>query len=613
MPEKRYRLTRILFMPVILLHLVFTGVLIVVGALIVGLWLGIREEWFGEEDDALPKGNSDGSTSLPLKRLTWVGASLLTAAACVLVGSELALQLVPLSMRADDVRIRLVAVDWAGPAAKWPARIGASGDIFRDLLRLAATDSDARIRNSTLGILASDLYTSDRVIQAFRDYVLDPNPIVQANAIDAMLRLGQEADKTDWALLYMADWLTHDGENDLPATAARHLVLRLSEDRIYAMLIDDIECLYRCGLSMITGNCTEEVASAALRAMAFYRLPVEERERLKTARAQPTRSWWSADFHRIDDRPAAIEERLLQAETEGSRGAVEQLRWADAKSADTLAAYRIYLERYPDGRYAQDARTRQAALLCDAAPFALTSQEGTREALERFLQEYPGHRREREARELLRSLDGYDIVDLLDKCMIEVEPAGSGIESVAVKVRRLVPYGVTVKVPVGTFFVSEKPSTQNMVATSECEETLTTDEWTTLSVPAACANHSRDVPGFTDRFTVQHSAHSLDLVRLMPVLDGAQVSYGVRQAAVWIVTDNVNYANLGRLVRRASWMPTGGSPVIRHYEAAQAMKICDEAGIEITQKAIWQDRATIINGLQDTDLKIWLETKQAAY
>jgi hypothetical protein len=156
--------------------------------------------------------------------------------------------------------------------------------------------------------------------------------------------------------------------------------------------------------------------------------------------------------------------------------------------------------------------------------------------------------------------------------MIEVEPARSGIESVAVKVRRLVPYGVTVKVPVGTFFVSEKPSTQNMVATSECEETLTTDEWTTLSVPAACANHSRDVPGFTDRFTVQHSAHSLDLVRLMPVLDGAQVSYGVRQAAVWIVTDNVNYANLGRLVRRASWMPTGGSPVIRHYEAAEAMK-----------------------------------------
>ncbi len=612
MPEKRHRLIRILFLPVIILHFVFRVLLLVACALVLAPWEVIQEEWLGKKSQTPPEEPANEYMRLFSNRAIWVGASLLTAAAFVLLGSELAIQLTRLALRTDDVRIRLVALDWAGPAAKWPARIGAPGDIFDDLLRLASTDSDARVRNSALGILASDLGTPDAVIPALRDYVLAPNPIIQVNAIDAMLRLGQEADTTNSALLHMADWLTHQGEDDPPVTAARHLVSRLSEDRIYDMLTDDIECLYRCGLSMITGNCTEEVASAALRAMAFYRLPVEERERLKTARSQPTRSWWSTNSHRISNRPAAIEERLIQAETAGSRGAVEQLRWADAKSAGTFAAYRIYLETYPGGRYVQDARTRQAALLCDDAPFALVSQEGTREALERFLLEYPGHRRELEARELLRSLDGYDIVDLLDKRMIEVEPVGSGIQRVAVKVRRLVPHGVTVKVPVGTFFVSERAGTQNMVATAECQETLTTDEWITLSVPSACANHSRDVPAFRDRFTIQHSAHSLDLVRLMPVLDKAQVSYGVRQAAVWIVTDNVSYYHLGRLVRGASWMPIDGSRVIRHYEAGQAMKICDEAGIDITQKAIWQDRATILEGLQDADLKIWLEAKQAA-
>lgn len=614
MAQKRHRLARVLFMPVIVLHLVFTWLLILIGAVLIGLWQGIQEEWFGRKSHASPTGPARQKVDLALQRLTWVGASLLTAVACVLLGAELAVQVVRLSMRADDARIRLVAVEYARWAAKWPARLGNPYDIDDDLVKLAATDKDVRIRNKSLDILTSDLATPRGLIPAFEEYLLDPNTTVQATAIDTVLHLGQEAGETDWALFFMARCFTDRGKDDASAEAAQHLVLRLSEDCIYAILIDNIDCVYRCGLSMIAANCTGEVASAALRAMDFYRLPVDERERLKTGRAQPAPSWRTMSesyTYRFRKGLSEIEERLVKAETDAARGAVEQLRWADAEGADTFAAYAIYLETYPDGRYAASARTRQPALLCDDAPFALACQEGTREAFERFLQEYPGHQRQREVGELLLSLDGYDIVDLLDKRMIEVEPVGSGIESVAVKMRRLVPYGVTVKVPVGTFFVCEDHSTQNMVTTAECRETLKTDDWVTVSVSSACANRSRSVPDFMDRFTVERSAHSLDLVRLMPALDKAQVSYAVRQAAVWIVTDNASYSNLSRLVSRPAGMLTGGSQMINHHEAAKAMKICDEAGIDITQKAIWQDRATIIAGLEDADLKTWLQTKQA--
>ena len=40
------------------------------------------------------------------------------------------------------------------------------------------------------------------------------------------------------------------------------------------------------------------------------------------------------------------------------------------------------------------------------------------------------------------------------------------------------------------------------------------------------------------------------------------------------------------------------------------MKICDEAGIDITKKRVWYDRQTVLNGLPSGDMKTWLQTKQ---
>jgi hypothetical protein len=81
-----------------------------------------------------------------------------------------------------------------------------------------------------------------------------------------------------------------------------------------------------------------------------------------------------------------------------------------------------------------------------------------------------------------------DIVDLVNQKKIVAVSQGSGIQKVTVRVSKLVPDALTLRIPVGTYFVSGKTSVQNMVATAESTFTLTGDGWQSLSVAAASPN-----------------------------------------------------------------------------------------------------------------------------
>ena len=207
-------------------------------------------------------------------------------------------------------------------------------------------------------------------------------------------------------------------------------------------------------------------------------------------------------------------------------------------------------------------------------------------------------------RAALREIEeGRDITDLLKEKKVEIETQGSGIQNVIVRIRRLVTYPITVIIPVGTFFVSRSSSSQNMVATEESKLALTSSDWLWVMSSVVSANRLRSIPGQKDSFSVQKSPDQDELVRLMPVLDRAGVSFTVRQAAVWIVTDNASYSDLGSLVMSSDG--SGGTRVINEYEAARAMQLCNQANIDITRKAIWKNKLTILHGLHDASLKGW--------
>lgn len=146
----------------------------------------------------------------------------------------------------------------------------------------------------------------------------------------------------------------------------------------------------------------------------------------------------------------------------------------------------------------------------------------------------------------------------------------------------------------------------NSVTTAEIRVTLRTQGWQTISVSAACANRPRGIPGSDDTFTVQRSPNKKELARLMPVLNSAGAPYDVRQAAVWIVTDNADYRDLGILV---SGFGGFGPRVIDQQDAARAMMISEKASIDITKRAIWRDRLSILSALPQGDLRTWLQQK----
>lgn len=287
---------------------------------------------------------------------------------------------------------------------------------------------------------------------------------------------------------------------------------------------------------------------------------------------------------------------------------VETMAWEAARASNTLASFATYTAAYPNGTYAAEAANMMERLRQDDRPFEAARAIGVVGAYEAFLANFPGHAREAEARQAIADMkEGADVVTLLQAGKVEAEAEGSGIEAVAVRLRRRTSHPILVRIPVGTFFVARDASVQNMVTTAEAEVTLSSADWTTITVDAACANRPRDIPGTGDRFTVTRSPRQAELQRLIPVLRAASVGYDVRQAAVWIVTDDANYGDLGILVRRSAFQLFGGTRAIDETETARAMKILADSGIDLQRKAIWRDRDTIAAGVQDEALRSWLK------
>lgn len=318
-------------------------------------------------------------------------------------------------------------------------------------------------------------------------------------------------------------------------------------------------------------------------------------------------AWRSADLTST----VAAYQTYIEKHPQGRHVGTAQARldgqgWAIAERANTIKAYQTYIAAYPQGRFTEQARGQAAALRSNEALYEGALQTGREDSLVAFLDDYPGHVSEAAAREALREIrDGLDIVDLLNDGKIEVQAQGNGISNVFVRLRRLVPRPLTVRIPVGSYFVSANPSAQNMVTTAEKKLRLVGSDWQSVVADAACANRPKRVPKDGDTFSVQRSPHQAELARLMPVLDKARVDYKTRQAAVWIVTDNATYNELGVLI--ASRSGFGGSRIIKEKEAAQAVRICHQAGIDVNEKAIQKDYRRIISALEAGDLKSWLE------
>lgn len=287
-----------------------------------------------------------------------------------------------------------------------------------------------------------------------------------------------------------------------------------------------------------------------------------------------------------------------------ARARIEEFLWQEAIKEHTIRSIQTYVQAYPQGRFLDRASQEIEALSKDDAPFQAVLRERTQESPARFCTEFPGHVRLAEAGQMIRDLtEVRDFFELLDARQIEAQAVGESIQKVTLRICRLVPRVMLIRVPAGILFVPADKSSQNMIVTDECRIDLFEDGWKSVGVSVACANRSRRIPKSQDTFTIERAPGQAELAKLAPLLNGSNVGYATKQAAVWIVTDDATYAELGTLTSQFV------GRTIRASHAAGAMQLCDKAGIDITRKAIWEDRHQILESLEASAVKDWLTRK----
>jgi formylglycine-generating enzyme len=207
----------------------------------------------------------------------------------------------------------------------------------------------------------------------------------------------------------------------------------------------------------------------------------------------------------------------------------------------------------------------------------------------------------------LEKTSGRDIVELLDEGKIEIKSLRCGIDVINVSLRRLVPSPVKVRIPIGTFFGIVNSSSKNMVTLISSNVQLSDDDWKMISISAADANLTRELQKNYDSLIVELSPYQEALRKLMAAVSTTGVDLATRQAAVWILIDDADYSDLGRLVSSYNFSFDKGKRVIHETEAAHAIKLCNDIGIDVTSKRIWHSRQSIYEHLENGTLKKWME------
>jgi hypothetical protein len=128
-----------------------------------------------------------------------------------------------------------------------------------------------------------------------------------------------------------------------------------------------------------------------------------------------------------------------------------------------------------------------------------------------------------------------------------------------------------------------------------------------IQLEAACANLHLTEPTREDTFTIQRTPKTPELTEILDKLNSAKVDYPVEQAAIWIVTDDATFDELGMLVEGSRF----GTSIINENDAVRALMLLDEAGLYIHGYAIWGARMQLIGKVSEPDLTAWLDNQVA--
>lgn len=238
--------------------------------------------------------------------------------------------------------------------------------------------------------------------------------------------------------------------------------------------------------------------------------------------------------------------------------------WDEVEFRDSVAAYQSYIERYPSGKYVDEARPR---------------------------------------------IRGQEFQVLRASQKIELIAPGLENRKIGVRVRRGGISPLTVRIPAGTSFVSDEDSQSSLVAVEDSAVRLSTQEWYSITVSVACLSAAcpkSDVG--RDRFVIQSNPDVPLDSRLIEVINHSDLAYSAKQAMVWIAMEDLTYDSLSSTALLGGDSSAQDGHVDRHA-ALVAMRAYDSAGFDITQTNIWKDRDRLSGNEKDEDLKQWAKRR----
>ncbi len=209
-------------------------------------------------------------------------------------------------------------------------------------------------------------------------------------------------------------------------------------------------------------------------------------------------------------------------------------------------------------------------------------------------------------------LAAHDLFDALAAGVVDAEAVGDGRDAVTIRIRRTGDHPVVVTLPVGTYFRSGS-DTRDMIARRDGWVVLSDDEWRDWSVRAVGRQRDRDVSEDDDRLAIlpPDTAPSLDelmyhvqvgtyTVGNSPTLY-VPLTGGIEQAAIWIVDSDLRYDTMADDV--------ADSRIPSQYAVAFALVFVDRAGLDVTERQVWQDREQIFGRIRDQGLNAWYRQK----
>jgi len=202
---------------------------------------------------------------------------------------------------------------------------------------------------------------------------------------------------------------------------------------------------------------------------------------------------------------------------------------------------------------------------------------------------------------------GQHMVDLIEQGKITFRITSGAINELGLEIKNSTGEPLQVDIPAGTFFVNDDPASQNMIVRHPASVFVEANRRGDVLLEAACANIHRTEPTRDNKFTVRRAADTPDLFKLIVALNANAVDYPVEQAAVWIITDDATFDDLGMLVEGSRF----GKSIINEKETLSAMMLVDKNVNAIREYAIWGDRYKFITSLDDRDLSTWLSDQLA--